>query len=58
MTIDKKPRPLPPPSQRLVETDGRMNEFWYRYFQEQDQVIRALVDASNDHETRIEALEP
>jgi hypothetical protein len=57
MTIEQ-PRKLPPPAQRLINADGTMNEYWRKYFEEWDTRLRQLIDASNDHETRITALEP
>lgn len=56
--IIEKPRKLPPPAQRLVNDDGTMNEYWRKYFEEWDTKMRQLIDASNDYETRITALEP
>lgn len=35
-----------------------MNIYWRQYFEELDRIMRQIVDASNDHETRITDLEP
>lgn len=53
-----KPQVLPKPSQRVIEADGTMNKFWRQYLEDIDRKLRELIDASNDHETRITALEP
>lgn len=52
-------RPFPGPLARWIDPHtGRMDPVAYQYFEQIDRVIRLLVAASNDHETRITALEP
>ena len=51
-------RQLPSPNVPLVNQDGTIAKAWYDYFRELDARTRALITASNDHETRITTLEP
>lgn len=53
----KLPQRLPDPFTRMVEADGRLSKEWYQYFREMDFAVRALIAASEDHETRINELE-
>lgn len=38
----RKPRPIPPPSQRLVAADGTMDKQWYDWFSELAQRVTGL----------------
>lgn len=39
----RKPRPIPPPAERLVEASGLMNKLWYDWFSELAQRVSGLV---------------
>lgn len=39
----RKPRPIPPPLQRLVTTDGLMDKQWYDWFSELAQRLTSLL---------------
>lgn len=39
----RKPRPIPPPAERLVEASGLMNKLWYDWFSELAQQVSGLV---------------
>ena len=54
----QKPTALPPPTVKLVGPDGAMTKDWYDWFRNLDDKLRKTVEAVNDHETRIAALEP
>ncbi len=58
MNIEKKPRPIPPPGQRFVGSDGMVDKAWYDWLKDWDTAGRKIIDAVNDYETRITALEP
>ena len=57
MTI-RKPENLPQPTARWIEPDGKPTREFYLYLRDLDTRIRELIDAVNDHETRITTLEP
>jgi len=58
MTIPQL-RPLPGPTAKWVNPQtGQIDPVVYQYFEQLDRIIRALIAASEDHETRITALEP
>lgn len=39
----RKPRPIPPPSERLVEAGGTVNKLWYDWFAELAQRVTGLI---------------
>jgi hypothetical protein len=58
MTI-RKPQLLPQPQDAWFDPKtGKPTTYFYQYLREADQALRELIDAANDHETRITALEP
>lgn len=57
MTIQKQQK-LPEPTIRLVNQDGTLSKPFYDYLRDLDLKLRQVIDAVNDHETRITALEP
>lgn len=53
-----KPQKLPEPTARWSEADGKPTREFYQYMRDLDARLRELIDAVNDHETRITTLEP
>jgi hypothetical protein len=53
-----KPPKLPDPTIKLVNPDGTLAKPFYDYLRDLDTRLRQVIDAVNDHETRITALEP
>jgi hypothetical protein len=39
----RKPRNLPPPSQRIIEADGTVNKTWYDWFKDIGQATAGLI---------------